>query len=244
MQGPRITDCPVPEDVQNPPVAAIFDRERASSDGGAVLLEAAERVYGLIGAFAGCLTDRRTPERIRHSLEDLLGQRIFGIACSHADGNDAAALADDPVHKLLLGRDPVSGPPLASQPTISRFENAGGSKTLYRLGRARLADRRRLRALPGDAVVRARHHLRPHPGGGIPGPAAEDRRRGGPHQPPRRPAHAVRDAAPAGVAAHRPPARSEHRIVAGPGADRRLPDGPTRTGPAAEPCPHAEKSAR
>ena len=57
------------------------------------------------------------------------------IACGHPDGNDADHLADDPIHKLLLGRDPVSGAPLASQPTISRFENGATRTALYRMGR-------------------------------------------------------------------------------------------------------------
>ena len=57
-------------------------------------------------------------------------------AYSHlAEGNDADHLADDPIHKLLLGRDPVSGAPLASQPTISRFENGARRSVLYRMGR-------------------------------------------------------------------------------------------------------------
>ena len=47
---------------------------------GAVLLKAAERVYGLVKAFAGCLVDKRAPEKIRHTLEELVGQRVFGIA--------------------------------------------------------------------------------------------------------------------------------------------------------------------
>ena len=110
------------------PLVATFDQEHASSDGGAVLLKAAERVYGVVKAFARCLADQRAPGKIRHTLADLIGQRIFGIACGHADGNDADHLADDPIHKLLLGRDPVSGAALASQPTISRFEN-GASRT-------------------------------------------------------------------------------------------------------------------
>ena len=54
----------------------------------------------------------------------------------HPDGNDADHLANDPIHKLLLGRDPVSGAPLASQPTISRFENGARRTVLYRMGRA------------------------------------------------------------------------------------------------------------
>ena len=73
--------------------------------------------------------------KIRHTLADLIGQRVFGIACGHPDGNDADHLADDPIHKLLLGRDPVSGAPLASQPTISRFENGARRTVLYRMGR-------------------------------------------------------------------------------------------------------------
>ena len=117
------------------PLVATFDQEHASSDGGAVLLKAAERVYGVVTAFARCLADQRAPGKIRHTLADLIGQRIFGIACGHADGNDADHVADDPIHKLLLGRDPVSGAALASQPTISRFENGASRTALYRMGR-------------------------------------------------------------------------------------------------------------
>ena len=51
-------------------------------------------------------------------------QRVFGLACGYADCNDAARLADDAIHKLLLDRDPIAGRALASQPTLSRFENA------------------------------------------------------------------------------------------------------------------------
>ena len=63
--------------------------------------------YGLVKALAGCLFDTRAPDKIRHTLADLFGQRIFGIACGHPDCNDAERLADDPIHKLLLGRDPA-----------------------------------------------------------------------------------------------------------------------------------------
>ena len=100
-----------------------------------MLLKAAERLYGLVAGFARCLVDRREPGKIRHTLATLLGQRIFGIACGHPDGNDSNHLADDPIHKLLLGRDPVAGEALASQPTISRFENGVGRSALYELAR-------------------------------------------------------------------------------------------------------------
>ena len=74
-------------DLFDKPLVATFDEQHASSDGGGILLKAAEGVYGLVKAFAGCLTDKRAPEKIRHTLADVIGQRIFGIACGHPDGN-------------------------------------------------------------------------------------------------------------------------------------------------------------
>ena len=105
------------------PLSARFDVPNASSDGGAILLKAADRRLGLIPRLAEALIDEREPGKVRHALEDLLGQRIYGLALGYEDANDAARLADDPMHKLLLGRDPVTGDALASQPTLSRFEN-------------------------------------------------------------------------------------------------------------------------
>jgi hypothetical protein len=135
-----LTSDTIPQTVLFPglftkPLVATFDQPHASSDGGAILLKAAEARYGLIDGFARCLVDDRQPGKVRHTLEDLLAQRIFGLACGHPDANDADRLADDPIHKLLLGRDPVDGDPLASQPTISRFENQVGVQALYAMGR-------------------------------------------------------------------------------------------------------------
>ena len=145
-------------DLFDKPLVATFNQEHASSDGGAVLLKAAERVYGLVKAFAQCLADKRAAEKIRHTFADLIGQRIFGIACGHPDGNDADHLADDPIHKLLLGRDPVSGAPLASQPTISRFENGATRTALYRMGRELAGVRHRAASAPPARAGAARHH--------------------------------------------------------------------------------------
>lgn len=132
-------------------VVAQFDQPDSSSDGGALLLKACDERLGLTRAIAACIADSRQPGKVVHSLEDLVRQRIFAIACGYEDCNDAARLSADPMHKLLLERDPISGEALASQPTLSRFENALGPKTLMRMGSA-LADtviarhRRRLRA--------------------------------------------------------------------------------------------------
>lgn len=105
------------------PVIAAFDQPHSSSDGGAILLRAADKSLGLTEAMARHFVDPRKAGRITHSIVDLVCQRVHMIACGYADCNDADRLADDPVQKLLLGRDPVSGLRLASQPTLSRFEN-------------------------------------------------------------------------------------------------------------------------
>ena len=135
-------------DLFDRPLVAAFDEPHVSSDGGAVLLQAAERRYGLIDGFARCLIDTRQPGKVEHPLRDLLAQRIVGIACGYADANDADRLADDPIHKLLLGRDPFTGAALASQPTLSRFENGQGRQALSAMGRelaTRVIDRHRER---------------------------------------------------------------------------------------------------
>jgi Transposase DDE domain group 1 len=108
------------------PVVAAFDAEHASSDGGAVLLKSVDTQLGLTTRLAACLDDGRQPGKVRHQTIELLQQRVFGLACGYADCNDAARLAEDAIHKLLVGRDPITGPALASQPTLSRFENAVG----------------------------------------------------------------------------------------------------------------------
>ena len=120
-------------------VIAKFDQDHASSDGGAVLLKACDEKLRLSVALAACLSDERQQSKVTHSLTELFQQRLFGIARGYADGNDAARLAGDPVMKLLAGRDPIAGGSLASQPTLSRFENAVRPREMLRLSEA-LAD--------------------------------------------------------------------------------------------------------
>src|ERR1700756_4632215 len=121
------------------PTVLQFDQRHGSSDGGAILLKAADRGYGLIGGLAGCLEDERQAGKVDHSLCELLAQRVFSIACGYPDANDSARLSADPIYKLLLDRDPITGRDLASQPTLSRFENSIRPRELYRLGET-LAD--------------------------------------------------------------------------------------------------------
>lgn len=124
------------KEISDRPVTVRFDQAHSSSDGGALLLKAADQRLGLSAALSGCLGDARQAGKVRHELQALVRQRLFGIACGHADGNDAAALSADPLHKLLLGRDPLSSRGLASQPTLSRFETAVRRGELLRLGEA------------------------------------------------------------------------------------------------------------
>ena len=112
------------------PVVARFDRPDASTDGGLVLLKALDTQLGLTARLAGCLDDARDPGKVRHETIELLQQRIFGLCGGYADCNDAARLVHDPIHKLLVGRDPLTGLGLASQPTLSRFENAVSAREL------------------------------------------------------------------------------------------------------------------
>ena len=136
MSDDSTTQCLLFPGIFRKPVVTHFDQREGSSDGGALLLKAADRHYGLLDELAACLRDPRQAGKVDHSLHELLAQRVFSIACGYADANDSARLASDPIHKLLLDRDPIEGRDLASQPTLSRFENAVGVKELYRMGEA------------------------------------------------------------------------------------------------------------
>lgn len=152
MVDDSTTQCLLFPEIFSKLVVAGFDQRQGSSDGGAILLKAAERRYGLIDGLAGCLQDERQAGKIDHTLKELLAQRVFSIACGYPDANDSARLAADPLHKMLLDREPIAGRALASQPTLSRFENASGPKDLYRMGEALAASviRRHAQRLRGQ----------------------------------------------------------------------------------------------
>ncbi|HEV2032745.1 MAG TPA: IS1380 family transposase [Candidatus Dormibacteraeota bacterium] len=121
-------------DLCSRPVVASFDQEHGSSDGGAILLQACDRRLGLTERLIECIDDRRQAGKVRHAIGELLRQRLYAIACGYPDGNDASGLGSDPIHKLLCDRDPARGEDLASQPTLSRFENSFDRADLYRMG--------------------------------------------------------------------------------------------------------------
>src|SRR5260370_40279717 len=89
------------------PVIAQFDQREGSSDGGALLLKAADRRYGLVDGLSSCLRDERQAGKVDHSLRELVGQRVFSIACGHPDANDSARPSRDPFPKPILDPGPA-----------------------------------------------------------------------------------------------------------------------------------------
>jgi hypothetical protein len=117
-------------------VTAAFDGGLISSDGGVLLLAGADRRLRLIDTLAAIIPDHRDPALITHTMADILRARVFAIACGYPDADDLDDLRKDPALKLACGRLPESGNDLASQPTMSRWENAPNLRTLFRLTRA------------------------------------------------------------------------------------------------------------
>jgi hypothetical protein len=153
--------------VQGKPVHVTFDGGRLSSDAGVLLLAETERRLKLADRLARCLTDPRSPERVHHTLTEMIRFRMLLIAAGYPDANDCDALRLDPAFKMAVGRLPESGGDLCSQPTMCRLENLPSTTALKRmmaamveLDRRRRSSLRQLRA--GAAPDRARHrrHLR------------------------------------------------------------------------------------
>jgi hypothetical protein len=122
-------------DVKDKKVSLDFNGGFLSSDAGVLLLAEVEQHIGLIREMVKVIPDSRDVRYVLHSLTDLLIQRVAQIACGYEDANDCNTLRHDPIFKLLAGRYPEIGQALASQPTMSRFENSISRTTLYRLAR-------------------------------------------------------------------------------------------------------------
>jgi Transposase DDE domain group 1 len=119
--------------VAGKPVHVAFDGGRMTSDTGILLLAAIEQRLGIAGRLADCIEDPRAPERVRHTLAEMIRYRALLIAAGYPDGNDCDALKSDPAFKMAIGRLPESGADLCSQPTISRLENLPGPIALKRM---------------------------------------------------------------------------------------------------------------
>jgi hypothetical protein len=103
-----------------------------SSDGGLLPLRQFDEQIGLTRQFAQALHDPRQANLTEHPFLEMVRSRIYGILAAYEDQNDHDVLRYDPLFKLIAGRSPDADP-LASQPTLSRFENAISIASLKRL---------------------------------------------------------------------------------------------------------------
>src|SRR5438477_1488994 len=102
-------------------VVAEFSGERLTTEGGALLLRAADRKMGLLRRVVRCFRDARDPQRIEHELSEMLAQRIYGLALGYEDLNDHEQLRNDPLLGVLAGKKDL-GEPLAGKSTLNRLE--------------------------------------------------------------------------------------------------------------------------
>jgi hypothetical protein len=123
-------------------VVASFEGGTLSSDGGALLLGEVERRRGILRRFTACFHDRRQPALIEHSVEELVRQRVLGLALSYEDLNDHDVLRSDPLLATIVGKvDPTGsdrrreedrGKPLAGKSTLNRLELGAQTQDRYR----------------------------------------------------------------------------------------------------------------
>jgi hypothetical protein len=103
-----------------------------SGDAGLLPIRQFDQRIGFTQGFAQALDDPRDPDLTEHTFLEMVRSRIYGILAGYEDQNDHDTLRADPVFKLVAGRSP-DGDDLASQPTLSRFDNAISIKSLKRL---------------------------------------------------------------------------------------------------------------
>jgi hypothetical protein len=120
-----------------------------SRDAGLLTLRAFDERYHLTADLAEPVHDARDPERVDHSLRAMLRQRLYALCAGYEDANDAPQLRHDPILKMVA--DKPLGQELASQPTLSRRENAVTGRDIARLTRA---GREGFMRVGGEAVRR------------------------------------------------------------------------------------------
>jgi hypothetical protein len=145
--------------VEGRSVVASFDGGAITSDAGALLLGATDKVLGLTGKLAACFKDSRNPAFIEHAVETLVMQRVVGIALGYEDLNDHDQLRHDPIMAVLANKLAASRSdcaPVAGKSTLNRLELSKAEPTRY----ARIAaDTQAIETLFVDLFLDA--HARP-----------------------------------------------------------------------------------
>jgi hypothetical protein len=112
-------------------VVARFDGGTISSDGGSLLLRETDKRLNLIPRLARCFLDGRDQSRVDHTVEEMVAQRIFGLALGYEDINDHEQLRSDPLFGVLAGRK-EAGSVLAGKSTLNRLELGTGKPDRYK----------------------------------------------------------------------------------------------------------------
>ena len=103
-------------------IRAQFDGGTITSDGGGLLLREVEKRTGILRQFAACFADYRDPQRIEHTVPELVAQRVYGLALGYEDLNDHDQLRQDPLLAVLVEKSEPSRQALAGKSTLNRLE--------------------------------------------------------------------------------------------------------------------------
>jgi Transposase DDE domain group 1 len=114
------------------PIVVEPSRAQLTSDAGLLVFRELDQHLGMTAQFADALGDARHVELVDHTMLEMVRSRVFGLLADYDDQNDHDTLRHDPLFKVLVDRKP-DAKPLASQPTLSRFENSITVAALHRL---------------------------------------------------------------------------------------------------------------
>jgi len=113
-------------------VVARFDGGTITTDSGGLLLRETDRRLNLLPRLAECFLDARNPIFVEHSVEQLVSQRVYGLALGYEDLNDHEQLRQDPLLRVLAGKADVEDSPLAGKSTLNRLELSDGTPNRYK----------------------------------------------------------------------------------------------------------------
>jgi hypothetical protein len=113
-------------------VVARFDGGTITTDSGGLLLRETDRRLNLLPRLAECFLDARNPVFVEHSVEQLVSQRVYGLALGYEDLNDHEQLRQDPLMRVLAGKADVEESPLAGKSTLNRLELSDGTPSRYK----------------------------------------------------------------------------------------------------------------
>ena len=113
-------------------VVARFDGGTITSDAGAVLLRETDRRLNLLPRLAGCFEDHRSPWLISHTVQEMVAQRVYGLALGYEDLSDHDQLREDPLLAVLSGKAQVGEEPLAGKSTLNRLELGSEKPSRYK----------------------------------------------------------------------------------------------------------------